>query len=196
MKEVKTVSINLKELQVKVKGSSDMSKEEYLNLALKELGNDLLKGKHPNLSYNVSDKNVMTLEECKLGQIVSVENEGLGVITEVKNRKLPLTISTKKGNLQAAPVACKKETDVDPQEVMKILARKDWEKDMGWHQGKCGYYVNGNEVIPIIVGKEKKKYTEIIPLQKGEGKDRFYNLEPSKFKFVYDTKAEAEKVSA
>lgn len=189
---IKTVSLTLAPVQVKVKAKKGMSDLEVVELA-KKVALKQMKESFPRVTYSIADGVTISLEEAKIGQIIKHEGN-YGVITDVKvKNKFPINITLKNGvKLKVTPLAIEKAEDESALEkVMK--PRPEWQKkDNYWDEGNCGYLVVKDNVVPVVCGGgTKTKYRFYIVSHQAES--RYYELTQQQLRFVFDTKEEAEK---
>lgn len=174
-----------------------MTTEEILELGKKQVIASLSK-KFPYYKYSLVDGNVIKEEEIKPGLPVRVKDSGeLGIITSYKpGQKFPIKLSLENGRqlscTNAAIEKVSKRTNINK----LIKGRLPWEKEMKeWFAGKTAFFVNGKDIIPVILengGKNKLK--AIIVSHDSEG--RCYNLTTSHFRLLFDTLSEAEEYTA
>lgn len=188
---IKTVSLTLAPMQVKVKVKKGMTDLEVVELAKREVFKQM-KEKFPRVTYSIADGVTISLEEAKIGQIIKHEGN-LGVITNVKaNNKFPINITLEKGvKLKVTPLAIEKVEDESALEkIMK--PRPEWQrKDNYWDEGNCGYLVVKDQIVPVVCGGgTRTKYRFYIVSTQAES--RYYELTQTQLRFLFDNKEEAE----
>ncbi|MYL35425.1 hypothetical protein GLW08_21320 [Pontibacillus yanchengensis] len=190
----KLVNMDFDTTQVKVEITEGMSEEDILKKAQETFAQRILEGKSGRCKYNIAEADGMSLQESKVGQVVSVKDEkGYGVIIEVKpNRKFPLSVALPKGVVQVKPFIVKKETTTNVDKVIESLGRKEFEKEIGWFDGHAGFLFNGKDVVPVIFGKGTKAYYYVHPVSL-DAEGRVYKLKQPQLTQVFDDKQEAEK---
>lgn len=186
----KSVQLTLQPITVTVNVKKGATDTETLELAKKELVNQLNGGSWPPITYAITDGVSMRLEECFGGQLVKFDGDAIGIITCVNTRnKFPVTVATTKGLVNCTPVALQKlDKEIN---VTNFRNRPEYLRELrDWPEGFVGYFVNKGEVFPVVLGKTTRNKTKVYVITTtAEG--RYYSLDQSSMKRIFDTETEA-----
>ncbi|MEK3992743.1 hypothetical protein [Robertmurraya sp. FSL R5-0851] len=191
----KTLTFNLAPISVEIDAPEGMSEKELRELGEKEMIKQFAK-KYKINSWSLSEGSILASEDIHIGRPVKLKSNGkLGIIYDLKpTTKFPIRVLTE-GNIdmqctQAGVEKVSKRTNIDK----LITGRQEFEKNLGWLSPRSGYFVNGKEIIPVIIvpkGKSAKAY--IVGHEANGG---HYTLSSMQLNRVFDTKTEAEEYVA
>lgn len=191
----KTLTFNLAPISIEFDVPEGMNEKELRELGEKEMIKQFSK-KYKINSWSLSEGSVLASEDVQVGRPVKLKSNGkLGIIYEIKpNTKFPIRILTE-GYVdmqctQAGLEKVSKRTNID----RLITGRQEFEKNLGWLSPRSGYFVNGKEIIPVmVVPKGKKTKVYIVGHEANGG---HYTLTEMQLSRVFDTKVEADEYLA
>lgn len=175
---MKTVTISLSPVSVKVEGST---KAEMLENAKKALIEQLEK-QFPQFSYSVSEGEVLTIDTAHAGMIVECNEGKKGIITGVNQKTINVTYSNGV-SVSGSPQLFK------PSEATFEEARSKRQDFMVkanmWTEGNAAYLNNKGTFIPVIIGKSKGKKYKLYTINNN---GQHYSVEESQLKALVDNK--------
>lgn len=195
MSEV-NVTLDLKEITVKVKVEGDYSKEEILELAKKQFIKEI-SNKFPLASYSFSEADTLTFDTVYLGQVVKVVGEDtFGVVTKINKKTIKATARNSSGLItpvQGHPACFKPVKDIDLKSILwkRTQVAKKLNK---WSIGDIGYLVDDNNAIHHIVVTNITNAGKYHLYSLNIKRDDYWRLDNVLMtKHVFDSEEEAEK---
>lgn len=189
----KTITFELEAITVEVNVPQGASKEETLNLGKKALIKQI-STKFPYYKYGITEGTVIDDTDVLCGRPVRLKESGkISIIYDIKpGTKFPIRLSIEGGKLmdctKSAIEKVSKKTSIDK----LIKGRQAWEKESNeWHKGKTAFFVNGEELKPVIIGTTTRGKTNVYPISH-ESTGSYYPLPSSSLVRLFDTKQEAE----
>jgi len=160
----KTITIQLDSMSFVVDGTSN---EELLENAKREMMKQL-SIKFPHFSYEISDADVLSLENAHPGVIVKDSKGKLGIITSVNPKnKRPINVTFKGSISVAGTPQCFKLDNSTFDKARSV--RPDYQTD-DWYEGDSGYLKNKTDLIEVVVGKKVRgKYLVFMINNAGKG---------------------------
>lgn len=166
--------------------------KQMLDLA-KEQIIELIKNKKVGFTYSFIEGNPYTFETAKIGNFALVEiaknRTEVGVITQ--NTGKNIYVALRNSRVISGPPTSFQKVD----EATINLDSFMWERDIDsknsnyWSQGNTGYFVNGQDIIPFVMGKTTTKKYQIISLRDPHPS---YSLEERNLTRLFDKKSDAE----
>lgn len=190
---LKTVTIQMPPISVQVNVEEGFTDKEIAAMGEKEVIKQLSKS-FPRYQINITNGQVINDTEVIPGRPVKLKDSGeIGIIYDVKpNQKYPIKVVLRNGKLIGCTVAALENASKKVKIEKLISGRESWEKELGeWYTGKTAYFLNGNEIIPVVLTTSKSKVKAFIVDHSSKGK--FYNLSIEQAKLMlFDTYSEAE----
>jgi hypothetical protein len=192
---IKTITYQLSPVTVEVKGEGNLSDKEFLEIGKQKVIEQITK-KFPAYKYGISEGEMISDDHIKLGRPVKDRETGeIGIIYDVKpTQNFPIKVAFSKG----IKAAYKKQALEKPSKKVQIekliTGRQEWEKKEGfWDTGHTAYFVNGKEIIPVVISANKKTIKAIIV---SHAKGGAYSLTHRDLHRFFDSLEEAEKAIA
>ncbi|KZE67965.1 hypothetical protein AWM68_17485 [Fictibacillus phosphorivorans] len=192
MLTIKTITYELSPVTVEVKVDESMNEKELLELGKQKVIEQLSK-KFPFYKYSITEGPLISDEDLKLGRPVKVKDTGeIGIIYDIKpSQNFPIKVAMPNG-VAAAYVKRALEKPSKRTSIEKLIkGRQKWEKDFGWENGKTAFFVNGKEIIPVVISVTRNKIKAIIVSHDTNGSA--YSLTERDTHRLFDTLEEAEK---
>lgn len=188
----KSVRLELDPISVVVNVNDGAKNPEVLELAKKALIKQL-EEKFPYFKYLITEGKVIDDSDIFPGRIVKVKSSGdIGIIFEVKTgTKYPIHVTLPNNKL----INFTKEALEKASGKMKVEKLIQGRDSIGiqlneWMSGTTAFFVNGNEIIPVIINKARTKVKAYIVGHKVKGS--FYTITPSNCNRLFDSFKEAE----
>ncbi|QOK30069.1 hypothetical protein IIE26_27255 (plasmid) [Cytobacillus oceanisediminis] len=187
----KTVSLEMKPLQVVVSVPEGATDKDILELA-KEEAVTQLKTKFPAVTYLITAGTTLSLEECVPGRVIRYKEE-IGGIFEVKaNRKFPVSIFLSGGRkLNIKPVGLEA---VNNESLIGSVnnERLEYMKEANeWTIGDTAYIPVGDKVKRVVISKVTKSQINASELSI-EGQRKYFTLKANQYRLLCDTENEAK----
>lgn len=191
----KTLTFNLAPISIEIDPPEGISEKELRELGEKEMIKQFAK-KYQINSWSLSEGSILASEDVQIGRPVKSKSSGkLGIIYEIKHgTKFPIRVLTE-GYVDMQFTQAGLEKVIKKTKIDKLITgRQEFEKNLGWLSPRSGYFVNGKEIIPVIVVPKGKKAKVYIVGHEANG--GHYNLTDMQLSRVFDTKTEAEQYLA
>ncbi|MFD1736152.1 hypothetical protein ACFSCX_06195 [Bacillus salitolerans] len=188
-----TVQLTLKPIQVLVQAEEGTSDQEIVTLA-KQKALQVLSEKFPSITYIITKGESLTLQDAYPGQVIREKDaQKVGVITEVKPRsKFPIEVTHVDGKqMKYIPSTLEKSNNEKDFESVMNIGRPSYYGD-SWAEGCTGWFVNGKELIPVVIGKVTTAYYYVHTVGL-EGKNSHYKLKTPHMARVFPNKEDALK---
>lgn len=188
----KSVRIELDPISVVVNVNDEVKDSEVLELAKKAVIKQL-EEKFPYFKYSITEGKVIDDLDVIPGRIVKMKSSGeIGIIFEVKpGTKYPISIALPNNKI----IKCTKEALEKASGKIKVEKLIQGRDNLGiqlneWLSGTTAFFVNGNEIIPVVINKARTKLKAYIVGHKVKGS--YYTLAPANCNRLFDSFKEAE----
>lgn len=179
-----TVTFEFKPMSVQVDGEG-LSDKQLLALAQQEVAKKMQIDFPQGFRLARTQGNCLTFDTAMPGVVIEHDQCGMGVVLKVNKKTLNVAFANV-GVMQGPPSVYKTpEKKVNPE---KVVWGKRY-KAIKWDEGDTAFFVNGDKIIPVVVGESRGSKTKAYVIG-GEG--RSFSLPNASMNRLFDTKKEAE----
>lgn len=188
-KENKSVILTFDPVTINLSVTKGLSDVEVVELAKKEFQKKV-KENVPKHRASIISGTALSAEEIKAGRPILTEKGEKAIITAYKpGNKFPIQVVVQGHKLLQGTLAAFQKADPSTSIDDYIEGRRFPGED--WYEGDTGYFVNGQEIIPVVFGKGTKTTNHAIVIgHDAEGK--YYQLKAASLSRVFPTRKEAE----